>query len=250
MRVAIIGASGFIGSRISSEMTKRGYDVISVSPSFGVDAVTGQGLLQALENVDTIVDVSNAATFGDANALEFFRAAGRNLVSAAVAAGVERHLVLSVVGADRLVENDYFRAKLVQENIARASPLSTTIVRSTQFFEYLQSLTAMNPVGEDLLMPCADTRPVAADDVVDLLARFVEEGAGSGFVEIAGPEVWELDDLGRMLLAADEDARRIITDPECRYFGVPIASDSLLPETQPFIGRMEFVEWLIQAHVA
>jgi uncharacterized protein YbjT (DUF2867 family) len=250
MRIAVIGASGFIGSRITSELIARGHEVVAISPSFGVDAITGYGLRQSLEDVDTIVDVSNAATFGNVDALHFFRAAGRNLVAAAVEAGVEHHIVLSVVGTDRLVENDYFRAKLVQENIARASPLSATIVRSTQFFEFLQSVTATNPAGDDLLLPSAYTRPIAADDVVHLLSQFVEEGTAGSFAEIAGPEIWQLDDLGRMLLAANEDARRIITDPDSTYFGVPIASDSLLPGTEPFIGRIEFADWLVQLRSA
>ncbi|WDZ79338.1 NAD(P)H-binding protein (plasmid) [Ensifer adhaerens] len=228
MRIAVIGASGFIGSRVTSELIARGHEVIAVSPTFGVDAVTGQGLRQSLEDVEAIVDVSNAGAFGDVNALHFFRAAGRNLVAAAVEAGVQRHIVLSVVGTDRLVENDYFRAKLVQENIARASPLSITVVRSTQFFEFLQSVTVMNPIDDDLLLPSTLIRPIAADDVVHFLIRSVEEGTGDSFVEIAGPEIWQLDDLGRMLLAADEDPRRIVSDPESRYFGVPIAHDSML----------------------
>lgn len=247
MKITVVGASGLIGTRLSERLRRSGLEVTDASLSFGVDTVTGKGLDAAIAGTDAVVDVTNAASFGDSAALDFFRASTKNLLAAASEAGVGHYLALSVVGTPRLVESDYFRAKMVQENLIRASNRPYTILRSTQFYEFINGLIDIGAQGDVFRLPPALMMPVAAAEVAAFLAELTLATPLGGIVEIGGPEQFGIDDVARVYLAANEDERPVITDPSTSYFGVELTDDALLPGAGARVAAQTLPDWLYQS---
>ena len=216
----------------------------AASPSTGVNAVTGEGLAEALTGARVVVDVANAPSWEDKAVLEFFETSGRNLLAAEAAAGVTHHVALSVVGTERLLASGYFRAKMAQEELIRASEIPYTIVRSTQFFEFVGGIAQISTEGQTVRLPPALMQPIAADDVAAILADVAVGEPLNGMVEMAGPEPIRMDELVRRYLTATRDARTVITDPNARYYGIEVNDQSLTPGDNPRIGPTRFEEWL------
>jgi uncharacterized protein YbjT (DUF2867 family) len=229
MKIAVIGGSGLIGSKLVAKLDERGHETVAASPSTGVDTLTGQGLADAVAGAAVVVDVSNAPSFEDAAALEFFDTSTRNLLAAEAAAGVGHHVALSVVGTARLTESGYFRAKLAQEQLIKSSSIPYSIVRATQFFEFLTRIAADATDGNTARLPPALIQPIAADDVASALGRISAGSPLNGIVEIAGPDRFRLDELIRGCLSAIGDPREVITDPDAAYFGMKLGERALLP---------------------
>lgn len=247
MKITVVGASGLIGTRLSESLRRSGHEVMAASLSLGVDTVTGEGLDAAIAGTDIVVDVTNAASFGDSAALDFFKASTKNLLAAAAEAGVAHYLALSVVGTPLLVESDYFRAKMVQENLIRASNRPHTILRSTQFYEFISGLIDIGAQGDVVRLPPALMRPVAAEEVAAFLAELTVSTPLGGIVEIGGPEQFGVDEIARIYLTANEDERPVITDPSTSYFGVELTDDALLPGTGARVASEKLSEWLYQS---
>jgi uncharacterized protein YbjT (DUF2867 family) len=246
MKIVVIGGSGRIGKKLVEKLRQAGCEVIAASPTHGVDAVTGVGLTSALIGADIVIDVSNAPSIEGAAALRFFETAGRNLVAAGRSAGVRHHIVLSIVGVERLLasqSSDYFRAKTVQEDLVRGSGLPFTIVRSTQFFEFISGVVQEGSAGEIAISP-ALVQPIAGDDVAAMLADTGRSEALGDVIEIAGPEQFRLDEVATEIATAYEDGRHIVADPHARYFGVELEEDSLLPGPKARIASLRFDDWL------
>ena len=245
MRIVVVGASGMMGSKIVRALGRSGQSVVEASNKTGVDAIKGVGLDTAFEGADAVIDVTNSGSFGEGDALSFFRQAGKNLVSAAKRAGVPHYLALSVVGAERLVENDYFRAKLVQENLIRASGVPYTIVRSTQFFEFFGGIVNSSTAVEgSLRVANVRLQPISADEAATIVAKHASGKPINSVQEIGGPEPLELLEIARELLAATEDARPVASDPDVAYFGVNLAPESLVPAAKAISGKQSFHDWL------
>jgi uncharacterized protein YbjT (DUF2867 family) len=244
LKIVVIGASGLIGTKLVNNLRQLGHEVVAASPSSGVNTVTGEGLANALAGAKVVVDVANSPSFEDGPVLEFFEKSGRNLLSAEAAAGVQHHVALSVVGTERLLASGYFRAKLAQEALIKASPVPYTIVRATQFFEFVKVIAHGAAVGETVRLPSAMMQPIVSDDVAALLAEAAVGAPANGTVEIAGPEPIRQDELIRQFFRATGDARSVIVDPEARYFGVKLNDQSLTPGVNPRLGKTRFQDWL------
>ncbi len=244
MKIVVIGGSGLIGSKLVNRLRARGHEVLAASPHTGVNTITGEGLGEALAGAQVVVDVANSPSFDDRTALEFFETSGRNLLAAEAAAGVGHHLALSVVGTERLLESGYFRAKMVQENLIRASGIPYTILHSTQFFEFINAI-AKSAVADDVIrISPALIQPIASDDVVAALTDLALGPAMNGIVEVAGPETFKLDELARTALAAVADRRQVVADVHARYFGALLSDQTLLPADHPRFAPTRFGEWL------
>jgi uncharacterized protein YbjT (DUF2867 family) len=244
MKIVVIGGSGLIGKKLVTILFKRDHEVIPASPSTGVNAVTGEGLARALTGARVVVDVANAPSWEDKAVLEFFESAGRNLCAAETAAGVKHHVALSVVGTERLLASGYFRAKMTQEQLIKASKVPYTIVRSTQFFDFVGGIAQFSTEGQKVRLPSALMQPIVSDDVAAILADIAVEEPLNGMVEIAGPEPIRMDELVRRYLTAALDARTVITDPNASYYGVEVNDQSLTPGKSPRIGPTRFDDWL------
>jgi uncharacterized protein YbjT (DUF2867 family) len=210
----------------------------------GVNTVTGEGLAQALAGAQVVVDVSNAPNWEDNAVLAFFETSGRNLQAAEAAAGVGHHVALSVVGTDRLLASGYFRAKLAQEKLIKASPIPYTIVRATQFFEFVGSIAQLATEGQTVRVPPVLMQPIAADDVAAVVADVALTAPLNGTVEVAGPEPIRQDDLVRQFLNATGDARTVTADPQALYYGIAVNDQSLTPGDHPRLGPTRFEDWL------
>ncbi|MBX5302297.1 NAD(P)H-binding protein [Rhizobium sp. NLR12b] len=250
MKIMIAGASGLIGTQLAAELRRLGHDVTAASLSLGVDTVIGKGLDAAMTGADVVIDVTNAASFGDSSALDFFKASTKNLLAAAAEARVRHYLALSVVGTPRLVESDYFRAKAVQENLIRASTRPYTILRSTQFYEFINGVIDIGAEGNVVRLPPAPIRPVWAREVAAFLAELSAGDPLGNIVEIGGPEQFGIDDIARIYLSANEDPRQVITDPSTSYFGVELSGDVLLPHVGARVGSQTLSEWLYRSMAA
>jgi len=258
MKIVVIGGSGLIGKKLVNNLRRQGHEVMAASPSSGVNTLTGEGLAEALAGVQVVVDVSNSPSFSfipkrgalyqweseDNAAMEFFETSGCNLLAAEAAAGVGHHVALSVVGADRLQESGYFRAKMAQENLITASTIPYTIVRATQFFEFMGGIAQSGTVGQAVHLSPALMQPIAADDVSNALAEVALGVPVQGMVEIAGPERVRLDELIGRFLRLTKDSREVITDARARYFGLVLNDQSLVPGDNPRIAPTPFDEWL------
>ncbi len=244
MKVVVIGGTGLIGAKLVGLLQQAGHVVVAASPSRGVDAVSGQGLAQALAQAEVVVDVANAPSFEDQPVLDFFRSATRNLLAEAARAGVQHYVALSVVGTERLLEGGYFRAKLVQEELIQAAGLPHTILRATQFYEFLASIAAASVVeGVARLSPAA-FQPVAASDVSAALADIVNGRQALGLIELGGPERRPMVDLVQEYLTAQGDSRPVVSDPAARYFGIALNDASLVPDMGARLGPTHFADWL------
>jgi uncharacterized protein YbjT (DUF2867 family) len=247
MKIVVIGGSGLIGSRVVTQLRARGHEVLAASPSTGVNTVTGEGLKDAFAGADVVVDVANSPSFEAAAALAFFEAAGRNIFAAEKAAGAKLHVALSVVGTERLLEFGYFGAKLAQERLIENSGVPYTIVRATQFFEFVGGIAQEATQGQTVRVSSARIQPMAADDVAAAVADAALAPA-KGMVEVAGPESFQLDQLVREYLSARNDRKEVITDPDARYFGIKLNDRSLTPDADARLGKMTFDAWLRRDH--
>lgn len=243
MKIVVIGGSGLIGSRVVAQLRQRGHEVVAGSPSTGVNTVTGEGLKEAFAGADVVVDVANSPSFEAGAAMNFFEAAGRNIFAAEKSAGVKLHVALSVVGTERLTEFGYFGAKLVQERAIENSGVPYTIVRATQFFEFVGGIAQEATQGQTVRVSPAKFQPMAADDVAAAVADAALSPA-RGMIEVAGPEAFPMDQLIRTYLAAKNDRKEVITDPAARYFGIKLDDRSLTPDAGARLGRITFSEWL------
>ncbi|RIL02184.1 MAG: NmrA family transcriptional regulator [Proteobacteria bacterium] len=244
MKIVIIGGTGLIGAKTVERLREQGHEVVAASPASGVDTITGKGLAEALAGAKVVVDLANSPSFEDAAVLEFFETSGRNLLRAEAAAAVAHHVALSVVGTDRLLESGYFRGKMAQERLIQASGIPYTIVRSTQFFEFLGRIAQDGSVGNAVHVSSALVQPIASDDVADVMADVALGAPANGTLEIAGPERVPLDELIRRFLRASKDAHEVVADPDALYFGVKLDDRSLVPGEHPRIGPTRFEAWL------
>ena len=244
MKLVVIGGSGLIGKKVVMNLRQHGHEVVAASPSSGVNTVTGEGLAQALAGAQVVVDVANAPSWEDNAALAFFETSGRNLLAAEAAAGVGHHVALSVVGTDRLLASGYFRAKMAQEKLIKASPIPYTIVRATQFFEFVGGIAQSATEGQTVRLPPVLMQPIAADDVAAAVAEAALAEPLNGTFDLAGPEPIRQDDLVRQFLNATGDPRTVITDPKALYFGITVNDQSLIPGGHPRIGPTRFEDWL------
>ena len=247
MKIVVIGGSGLIGSKLVKKLREDGHDPLAASPNSGVDTITGEGLAEALEGAHAVVDVANAPAFEDAAVLEFFQTSSRNLLAAETAAGVRHHVVLSVVGTDRLPESGYFRAKVAQEELVKAATVPYTIVRATQFFEFIGRIADSNTDGDTVRLAPVLVQPEAADDVAAALTDVAVNAPVNGTVELAGPEAFRLDELARRVLGANNDRRQVIPDVHARYFGAELDDRSLTPGDDARIAPTHFEDWLSQS---
>ncbi|WP_037461439.1 SDR family oxidoreductase [Sinorhizobium fredii] len=243
MKIVIIGGTGLIGSKTVDRLRKQGHEVIAASPNTGVNTITGEGLAEALAGTDVVIDLANSPSFEDKAVMEFFETSGRNLMAAEKVAGVKHHIALSVVGTERLQESGYFRAKLAQERLIKASSRADTIVHSTQFMEFLGGIAQSGTVGDKVHLSPAYVQPIASDDVAGAMADVALARPVNGTIEIAGPERSRLSDLVGRYLKAMGDARKIEPDPEARYFGARLEDGSLVTDNNPRLGRITFEEW-------
>jgi len=246
-KIVVIGGSGLIGTKLVNKLRQHGHEVVAASPSSGVNTVTGEGLAQALAGAQVVVDVANAPSWEDNAVLAFFETSGRNLIAAEAAAGVGHHVALSVVGTDRLLASGYFRAKMAQEKLIKASPIPYTIVRSTQFFEFVGGIAQSATEGQTVRLPPALMQPIASDDVATVMADAALAEPLNGTLEIAGPEPIRQDELVRQFLNTTGDALTVITDPKALYFGITVDDHSLTPGDNPRIGPTRFADWLNQS---
>ncbi len=244
MKIVVIGGSGLIGSRVVAQLRQHGHEVLAASPSTGVNVVTGEGLAQAFAGTQIAIDVANSPSFETAAALAFFEASGRNVLAAEKAAGVKHHVALSVVGTERLLEFGYFGAKLAQEKLIKNSGQPYTIVRATQFFEFVGGIAQEATQGDTVRVSSARIQPMAADDVAAAVVDAALASPVNGTVETAGPESFQMDQLIRTYLSAKNDRRDVITDPAARYFGIKLNDRSLTPDAGARLGAITFGEWL------
>lgn len=247
MKIVVIGGTGLIGSQLVRDLSALGHEALAASPRTGVDTITREGLAAALDGADVVVDVANAPVWEDRAVLDFFETSSRNLLAAEAAAGVSHHVALSIVGSERLADNGYFRAKVVQENLIKASGRPYTIVRATQFFEFVGGIAQSATVGDVIRLSPALIQPMASSDVVAALSDVVLAAPVNGTVEIAGPEAMPLDELVWRFLRATQDPRRIVPDIHARYYGGILDDRSLTPGENPRLGTIHFADWLDQS---
>jgi uncharacterized protein YbjT (DUF2867 family) len=246
MKIVVIGGSGLIGSKVVNQLREHGHEATAASPDSGVDTLTGEGLDAALEGASVVIDVSNSPSFEDAAVMEFFKTSTGNLLAAEAAAGVAHHVALSVVGTERLTESGYFRAKLAQEGLIEGSAIPYSIVRATQFYEFMNRIAADATDGNTVRLPPALMQPMAADDVASAVARVSVGEPLNAMVEVAGPEEFRLDELIRGALTRRNDPREVVTDPQARYFGINPSERALLPGTDARLAETRFSDWLEQ----
>jgi uncharacterized protein YbjT (DUF2867 family) len=244
MKIVVIGGSGLIGTKLVNKLRPLGHEVVAASPSSGVNTITGEGLAEALAGAQVVVDVANSPSWEDKAVLDFFETSGRNLLAAEAAAGVGHHIALSVVGTERLLASGYFRAKMAQETLIKASPVPYTIVRATQFFEFVGGIAQSATDGQTVRLSPALVQPIVSDDVAAALVQVVVGTPLNGTVELAGPERLRLDELVRQFLTAHRDARKVTTDVHALYFGIELNDQSLTPGNNPRIGPTRFEDWL------
>jgi uncharacterized protein YbjT (DUF2867 family) len=243
MKIVVIGGSGLIGSKVVSILRQQGHEVVAASPSKGVNTITGEGLAEALAGTSVVVDVTNSPSFEDKAVLEFFETSTRNILAAETAAGVKHHVALSVVGADRIPDSGYMRAKVAQEKLIKASGVPYTILRATQFFEFLSAIAG--PGTDTVRISDAPMQPLAADDVAAALADVAVGSPANGMLEVAGPESLSIAAFVGKALAASGDTRSVVADPQARYYGAALDDHGLAPRgANPRIGPTRFEAWL------
>jgi uncharacterized protein YbjT (DUF2867 family) len=244
MHIVVIGGTGLIGSKLVERLRDAGHNAVPASPDTGVDTYTGEGLEQTLEGAQVVVDVSNAPVWDDEAVLDFFQTTTRNILAVETSAGVSHHVVLSIVGTDRLPDSGYFRAKLAQEEAVKAASVPYTILRATQFFEFLGRIADSSTEGDTVHLPPVLVQPEAADDVAAALADVAVGAPVNGIVELAGPEAFRFDELARRVLRARNDPRRVTVDVHARYFGAKLDEQSLTPGDNARIAPTRFEDWL------
>jgi uncharacterized protein YbjT (DUF2867 family) len=247
MKVVVIGGTGLIGSKVVTKLSERGYHAMAASPASGVNTVTGEGVAEILKGASVVVDVSNSPSFEDAAVMEFFKTSTRNLLRYEAAAGVGHHVALSIVGCDRLPDSGYMRAKVAQEALIKESLAPYSIVRATQFFEFLKSIADSATEGNTVRLPSVRFQPIAADDVSNAVTKVATRSPLNGTVEVAGPEQFRFDEFIRRGLDARKDPRQIIDDAHALYFGTKLSEYSLVPDNDALLGEVRFEDWLSQS---
>jgi uncharacterized protein YbjT (DUF2867 family) len=244
MKIVVIGGSGLIGSKLVTKLGARGHEAVAASPNSGVNTLTGEGLAEVLKGAQVVVDVSNSPSFADAPVMEFFTTSTGNMLTYEAAAGVRHHVALSVVGCDRLPDSGYLRAKTAQEKLIKESSIPYSIVRATQFFEFVNAIADSATDGNTVRLPPVRFQPMAADDVASAVARVAIASPLNGIIEVAGPEQFRFDELIRLGLSARKDPREVIADPHARYFGTELSERSLVPGDDAQLGETRFEDWL------
>ena len=244
MKVVVIGGTGLIGSKVVQKLNGLGHDAVAAAPNTGINTVTREGLPEALTGAEVVVDVSNSPSLDDQAAMDFFQASGRNLATAEVDAGVKHHVALSVVGTERLQDSGYFRAKLAQERLIRASPIPYTLIRATQFFEFMRAIAQNSTVGDRVRLPPVQFQPMAADDVASALVDAALAEPVNGTIEIAGRDTFTMDEAIGRLLDFDKDQRKVVADLDAPYFGVQVRERTLMPDSSARLGPTRFDWWL------
>src|SRR5215469_16464889 len=243
MKIIVIGGTGLIGSKTVAILRQGGHEVVAASPNTGVNTITGDGLKEALAGAQVVIDLANSPSFEDKAVLEFFETSGRNLLAAEAAAGVRHHVALSIVGTDRS-DNGYFRAKVAQEKLIKTSGIPYTIIRATQFLEFLGGIADSGTDGNTVRLPPVLFQPIAADDVAPVVAEVALAAPRNGIVEIVGPERAPFNELVARYLKAAGDPRQVVRDPEARYFGGRVEERSLVPLGEARLGHIGLDEWL------
>jgi len=246
MKIVVIGGTGLIGSKLVPKLREHGHEAVAAAPNTGVNTLTGQGLAEVLKGASVVVDVSNAPDWEDAAVMKFFETSTRNLLSNEATARVGHHVALSVVGTDRMLESGYFRAKMAQENLIKASSIPHSIVRATQFYEFFNGIADFSTDGNEVRLPHVLFQPMAADDVASTVATVAGGSPINGVVEIGGPEKFRLDEFIRRGLAARKDPREVVADPHARYYGIEVNERTLVPEDDARLGKIRFEGWLAQ----
>lgn len=246
MKLIVIGGTGQLGSKIVAQLTRNGDQALPASPDTGVNTITGEGLAEALAGADVVIDASNAPAWDDAAVLDFFQTSSSNLTKAAAEAGVKHYVAMSIVGADRLPESGYLRAKVAQEKVIKQAGLPFTIVRATQFYEFIGRIADANTERSEVRLPAALFQPASADELAAGVAYFATQAPANGVVELAGPEPLPMDETVAKLLDALGDARTVVTDPRAPYFGSELGNGSLIPQDSPRLTSTRFSEWLAQ----
>ena len=248
MKIVIIGGTGLIGSKTAQRLRAKGHEVLAAAPNNGVNTITGAGLAQALKGAEVVIDLANSPSFEDQAVLEFFQVSGRNLFAVEKQAGVKHHVALSIVGTDRLPDSGYLRAKVAQEKIICESGIPYTIVRSTQFMEFLSGIAQAGTVGDTAHLSTGYLQPIASDDVADFVTGAALAAPANGIVEISGPERERLCDFVARYLKAIGDPRKIVADPQAKYFGTKLEDGSLVSDNNPRLGHIGFDRWFATAH--
>lgn len=248
MKIVVLGGTGLIGSRVVRILRQQDHDVVAASAKT-VDLMTGKGLDEALEGAQVVVDLTNSPSFEDSAVLNFFQTSARNLFPAEAAAGVRHHVALSIVGADRMGNVGYMRAKVAQEKAIQSSGIPYTIVRATQFFEFIGSLADAGTQGETVRISNLLMQPIAADDVAGAVAKIAVAAPRNGYINVAGPERRQQDDLAREFLNARNDPRTVVTDPSLGYFGGQVPKNALVPDENEVVGIVRFTDWLARSQM-
>jgi uncharacterized protein YbjT (DUF2867 family) len=251
MKLVVIGGTGRVGSKLVAALREHGHQAVAASPDTGVNTLTGEGLADVLRGAAVVVDVANSPSFDDAAVMEFFTTSTRNLLEYAAAAGIKHYVALSIVGAERLPESGYLRAKVAQEKLIMESSIPYSIVRSTQFFEFVTSIAAAATDGNTVRVPSTLFQPIAADDAAKAIGKIAVGQPANGIIEIAGPEQFRFDEVIREGLAAQKDPREVVVDPRARYFGTVLSEGSIVPEpgNGARLGVTRFREWLDQSRM-
>jgi len=247
MKIVVIGGTGLIGSKLVNKLREHGHEAVAASPNSGVNSVTGEGLAEALKGASVVVDVSNSPAWEDAAVLKFFETSTRNLLTHEAAAGIGHHVALSVVGIDQMSESGYFRAKIAQEKLIKEASIPYSIVRATQFFEFVKGIADISMVGDKVHLPPVLFQPMAADDVASAVGTIAAAPPVNGMVEIGGPEQFRIDELVRRRLAALKDPREVIADPKALYSGAKVGLKTLVPDKTARLGETRFETWLTKS---
>src|SRR6201993_1052321 len=249
MKIVVIGGTGLIGSKTVAILRQGGHEVVAASPQSGVNTITGEGVKEAVAGTQVLIDLANSPSFEDKAVLEFFETAGRNLLPAEAAASVRHHVALSIVAVDR-TDNGYFRGKLAQEKLIEASGIPYTIIRSTQFMEFLRGIADSSTDGNRVRLPSVFFQPIAADDVAAAVADVALATPKNGIVEIAGPERAPFNEIVARYLKAVGDPREVVRDPEARYWGGRVEERPLVPLGEARLGHIGLDEWLRRSRAA
>ena len=244
MKIVVLGGTGLIGSKVVNLLRAHGHEVVAASPSQGINSITGEGLTDALTGAQVVVDVTNSPSFEDKAVLEFFETSTRNVLAAEVKTGVGHHVALSIVGSERLPASGYLRAKVAQENLIKASPTPYTIVRATQFFEFVGRIADEATSGQAVHLPSVLFQPIFSDDLAANLAKIAVANPLNGTIELAGPDALPFDEVVRQYLVAHHDPRKVISDEQARYFGTTLEKRSLVPGENALLGSCHFADWL------
>ena len=246
MKIVVIGGTGLIGSKLVQKLRDQGHEAVAASPKSGVNTLTGEGLAEALKGASVVVDVTNSPSWEDAAVMNFFETSTRNQLAYESAAGVKHHVALSVVGTERMLASGFFRAKMAQENLIKASSIPYSIIRATQFFEFVKGIADFSTEGNKVRLPSALIQPMAADDVASAVGRIATGAPVNGTVEVGGPEKFRLDELVRQALAASKDPREVVTDPKAHYYGIEVSEKTLVPGEGARLSETRFETWLTQ----